>query len=89
VEEHEGGRRPFWETARVVSGKLIGINKNTNEITIETKGEDDERFEEDYELPADFEHDQFEELLDYLDFNIRVVLLDSTVIKVINGETLR
>ncbi len=89
MEEYEGERKPFWETARVVSGKLIGINKNTNEITIETKGEDGEWFVEDYELPEDFEQDQFEELLDYLDLGIRVVLLDGIVIRIVNGERLR
>jgi len=82
MEEREEEQELPWETARVVSGRLIGINKNTNEITIEIKGEDSEWFEEDYDLPEDFEEDQFEELLDYLDLDVRVTLLDSTVIKI-------
>lgn len=87
MEEEE--KELSWETARVVFGRLIGINKNANEITIETKGEDGEWFEEDYDLLEDFAEDQFEELLDYLDFDVRVVLLDSTVIKIVCGERLR
>lgn len=85
MEEQEGDRENSWETARVVSGRLIGINKNASEITIETEGEDGERFEQDYDLPEDFAKDQFEELLDYLDLDIRVILLDSTVIKIVCG----
>ncbi len=89
MEEQEGERETSWETARVVSGRLIGINKNASEITIETEGEDGEWFEEDYDLPEDFAQDQFEELLDYLDLDVRVILLDSTVIKIVCGERLR
>lgn len=89
MEEPEGERELPWETARVVFGRLIGINKNTNEITIQIEGEDGEWFEEDYILPEDFAKDQFEELLDYLDLDIRVLLLDSTVIKIVHGERLR
>lgn len=89
MEEQEGDRETSWETARVVSGRLIGINKNASEITIETEGEDGEWFEEDYDLPEDFAKDQFEELLDYLDLDIRVILLDSTVIKIVCGGRLR
>ncbi|MFQ6087020.1 MAG: hypothetical protein ACE5OV_03260 [Candidatus Bathyarchaeia archaeon] len=89
MEEQEGERELSWETARVVSGRLIGINKSANEITVETKGEDGEWLEEDYELPEDFEKDQFEELLDYLDLDVRVILLDSTVIKIVRGGRLR
>lgn len=85
MEEQEGDRENSWETARVVSGRLIGINKNASEITIETEGEDGEWFEQDYDLPEDFAKDQFEELLDYLDLDIRVILLDSTVIKIVCG----
>ena len=87
MEEEE--KELSWETARVVFGRLIGINKNANEITIETKGEDGEWFEEDYDLLEDFAEDQFEELLDYLDLDVRVILLDSTVIKIVCGERLR
>ncbi len=86
MEEQEGERELAWETARVVFGRLIGINKNANEITLETKGEDGEWFEGDYDLPEDFAQDQFEELLDYLDLDVRVILLDSTVIKIVCGE---
>ncbi len=75
--------------ARVVSGRLIGINKNANEIIIETKGEDGELFEEEYDLPEDFEKDQFEEILDYLDLDVRVILLDNTVIKIVCSEQLK
>jgi phosphopantothenoylcysteine synthetase/decarboxylase len=89
VEEQEGEREISWETARVVFGRLVGINKNANEITIETEGEDGEWFEEDYDLPEDFAKDQFEELIDYLDLDVRVVLLDSTVIKIVCGGRLR
>lgn len=89
MEEQEEEKELSWETARVVSGRLIGIDKNANEITIETRGEEGEWFEEDYDLPEDFEQDQFEELLDYLDLDVRVVLLDSTVIKIARGERLR
>ncbi|MGD8506417.1 MAG: hypothetical protein PVF15_07115 [Candidatus Bathyarchaeota archaeon] len=87
MEGRDKEKEQFWETARVVSGRLIGINKNANEITIETESEDDELFKEDYDLPEDFEKEQFEELLEYLDLNVRVVLLDSTVIKIVcDGE---
>lgn len=89
MEEQEGDRENSWETARVVSGRLIGINKNASEITIETEGEDGEWFEQDYDLPEDFAKDQFEELLDYLDLDIRVILLDSTVIKIVCNGRLR
>lgn len=89
MEEQEGERELSWEMARVVSGRLIGINKNANEIIVETKGEDDELFEEDYDLPEDFEKDQFEELLDYLDLDVRVILLDNTVIKIVCSEQLK
>jgi len=85
VEEQEEERKLPWETARVISCRLIGINKNASEITIETEGEDGEWFEEDYDLPEDFEKDHFEELLDYLDLDIRVILLDSTVMKIVRG----
>jgi hypothetical protein len=88
VEQEKEEKLP-WETARVVFGRLIGINKNASEITIETKGDDDEWFEEDYDLPRDFPQDQFEELIDYLDLDIRVVLLDSTVVKIVRGGRLR
>ncbi|MCZ2856197.1 MAG: hypothetical protein O2U62_03795 [Candidatus Bathyarchaeota archaeon] len=87
--EQEKEEKLPWETARVVFGRLIGINKNASEITIETKGDDDEWFEEDYDLPRDFPQDQFEELIDYLDLDIRVVLLDSTVVKIVRGGRLR
>lgn len=89
MEEREGERELPWETARVVSGRLIGINKNANEITIENEDEDGESFEEDYILPEDFAKDQFDELLDYLDLDVRVILLDNTVIKIARGERLR
>jgi len=89
VEEQEGEREISWEMARVVFGRLVGINKNANEITIETEGEDGEWFEEDYDLPEDFAKDQFEELIDYLDLDVRVILLDSTVIKIVCGGRLR
>lgn len=87
--EQEKEEKLPWETARVVFGRLIGINKNASEITIETKGDDDEWFEEDYDLPRDFPQDQFEELIEYLDLDIRVVLLDSTVVKIVRGGRLR
>ncbi len=87
--EQEKEEKLSWETARVVFGRLIGINKNASEITIETKGDDDEWFAEDYDLPRDFPQDQFEELIDYLDLDIRVVLLDSTVVKIVRGGRLR
>ena len=83
MEDQDKGNEQFWETARVVSGRLIGISKNANEITVEIGSEDDELFKEDYDLPEDFEKEQFEELLEYLDLNVRVVLLDSTVIKIV------
>ena len=88
VEERKEEWKPHWETARVVSGKLVGINKNANEITIETESEDGEWFEEDYELPVEFAKEQFEDLLDYLDSDVRIILLDSTVIKIARGERL-
>jgi hypothetical protein len=88
VEEPVGEKELSWETARVVIGRLVGIDKNANEITIETKGEDGEWLEEDYDLPEDFANDQFEELLDYLDLDVRVILLDSTVIKIVRGGRL-
>ncbi len=74
--------------ARVISGRLIGISRSAKEITIETEGEDGECFEEDYDLPEDFEEDQFEDLLDYLDLDVRVVLLDNTVMKIVCGGRL-
>lgn len=88
MEEPVGEKELSWETARVVIGRLVGIDKNANEITIETKGEDGEWLEEDYDLPEDFANDQFEELLDYLDLDVRVILLDSTVIKIVRGGRL-
>lgn len=75
-----------WETARVVFGRLIGIDKNANEVTVETRGEDGELFEEDYDLLGDFDGDQFEELVDYLDLDIRVVLLDNIVVRIVRNE---
>ncbi|MFQ6073799.1 MAG: hypothetical protein ACE5KC_01135 [Candidatus Bathyarchaeia archaeon] len=89
MEEQEGDWQLSWETARVVSGRLIGISKSANEITIETEGEDGELFEEDYELPEDFAKDQFDELLDYLNLDVRLILLDSTVIKIVRDERFR
>lgn len=83
MEGQDKENEQFWETARVVSGRLIGINKNANEITVEIESEDDELFKEDYDLPEDFDKEQFEELLEYLDLNVRVVLLDSTVMKIV------
>ena len=88
MEKQEGGNGLSWETARVVSGTLIGISKNANEITIKTNSEEDEDFDEDYELPEDFSKDQFDELLDYLNLDVRVVLLDNTVMKIVCGERL-
>lgn len=83
MEEPEGEKELSWETARVVSGRLVGINKSAKDITIEIKGEDGECFDEDYDLPEDFTKDQFEELLDYLDLDVRIIMLDSTVVKIV------
>ncbi len=84
VQEEEKGLS--WETARVVFGRLIGIDKNANEVTVETRGEDGELFEEDYDLLGDFDEGQFEELVDYLDLDIRVVLLDNIVVRIVRNE---
>ncbi len=84
VQEEEKGLS--WETARVVFGRLIGIDKNANEVTVETRGEDGGWFEEDYDLPEDFAEGQFEELVDYLDLGIRVVLLDNIVVRIVRNE---
>ncbi len=71
--------------ARVISGRLVGISRSAKEITIEIESEDGECFEEDYDLPEDFEEDQFEDLLDYLDLDVKVTLLDNTVMKIACG----
>jgi hypothetical protein len=84
--EEEEERGLSWDMAHVVFGRLIGINKSTSEITLEIQGEDGEWFEEDYDLPRDFGEDHFEELLDYLDLGVRVMLLDDTVVKIVRGE---
>lgn len=88
MEEHEDKEELPWQTARVVLGRLIGISKNTNEITVEIKDDDGEWFEEDYDLPEDFANDQFDELLDYLDLDVRVTLIDNTVMKIVCSERL-
>lgn len=75
-----------WVAARVVFGRLIEIDKSANEITVVFEDEDGERFEEDYDLPEQFEEKQFEELLDYLDLNVRVTLLDNTVIRIARAD---
>ncbi len=85
-QEEEEERGLPWETARVVSGRLIGINKSASEITLEIEDEDGEWFVEDYDLPEDFAESQFEELVDYLDLGVRVTLLDNTVVKIVRGE---
>lgn len=85
-QEEEEERGLSWETAHVVFGRLIGINKSASEITLEIEGEDGGWFEEDYDLPEDFAEDQFEELVDYLDLGVRVTLLDNTVVKIVRGE---
>jgi len=85
-QEEEEERDLSWETARVVFGRLIGINKGASEITLEIEREDSGWFEEDYDLPEDFAEDQFEELVDYLDLGVRVTLLDNTVVKIVRSE---
>lgn len=85
-QEEENERSLSWKTARVVFGRPVGIGKNSDEITIETGGEDGERFEEDYDLPEDFAEDHFEELVDYLDWGVRVVLLDNMNVKILRSE---
>jgi len=86
VEEGDRTGEGFsWETARVVFGRLIGIDKDSYEITLEVAGEDG-HFEVDYSLPEDFEDDLFEELLDCLDSAVKVVLLDNTVIRLARSE---
>lgn len=87
-DEEEGERGLSWETARVVSGRLVGINKRANEITVEAEGGDGELSEEDYGLLEEFGEDQFEELVGYLDLPVRVVLLDDTVVKIGLSERL-
>jgi len=75
-----------WETARVVFGRLVGIDKGGCEVTLEVKSGDGGLFEVDFGLPEGFGEDLFEELVDYLDSHVRVVLLDNTVVKIVRDE---
>lgn len=76
-----------WIVARVVSGRLICIDKGSWEVTLQVRGGDGVQFEEDFGLPGGFGEDLFEELVDFLDSDVRVVLLDNTVVKIVRSES--
>jgi hypothetical protein len=80
--EKDEGERLSWLSARVVFGRLIGIDRVSGELTLQVKDEEDEWLEEDFDLPEDFEDDFFEDLVDFLDTTVRVVLLDNTIIRI-------
>jgi len=71
-----------WVSARVVFGRLVGIDRVNGELTLQVRDEEGEWLEEDFELPEDFEDSFFEDLVDFLDSTVRVVLLDNTVIRI-------
>jgi hypothetical protein len=80
--EKDEGERLSWVSARVVFGRLMGIDRVNGELTLQVRDEEGEWLEEDFDLPEDFEDSFFEDLVDFLDSTVRVVLLDNTVIRI-------
>jgi hypothetical protein len=76
-----------WVVARVVCGRLVCVDRGAGEVTLEVRGGDGVLFEEDFGLPLGFGEDLFEEFVDFLDKDVRVVLLDNTVIKIVRDES--
>jgi hypothetical protein len=87
-EEAEKGEKEElgWVSARVVLGRMIGIDRVSGEITLEVMDEEGEPLQEDFDLLGDFEENVFEDLLDFLDSPVRVVLLDNIVIKIVRNQ---
>jgi hypothetical protein len=87
-EEAEKGEKEElgWVSARVVLGRMIGIDRVSGEITLEVMDEEGELLQEDFDLLGDFEDNVFEDLLDFLDSPVRVVLLDNIVIKIVRNQ---
>lgn len=87
-EEAEKGEKEElgWVSARVVLGRMIGIDRVSGEITLEVMDEEGELLQEDFDLIGDFEENVFEDLLDFLDSPVRVVLLDNIVIKIVRNQ---
>ena len=79
-------REKVWKTARVVSGRLVEIDKESHRVGIEIKEYDDPaelawviRY---YDVPKDFSDEDYKKLLKDLDSHVKAKLVDGEITEI-------